>query len=115
MTHQLRMKLPAAIVDHIKLYTGEGIWRRGKYINIHRIPRNDYRYEVLKRLPRIKQVVNDDDQHKRRGCVWFKLPSTSKFMVITVRYTARIRGQIPHNGYIWEMRYSDSEVLHRIF
>ena len=44
MTHQLITKLPSEIVDIIKLYTGEGCWRNGKYINIHRIPKSDDRY-----------------------------------------------------------------------
>ena len=57
MTYVLRSKLPVELVDYVKLFTGEGVWRNGKYINIHRIPKLDYRYEMLLSRPKIKQII----------------------------------------------------------
>jgi len=83
MTHELIKKLPKEIVDIIKLYTGEGLWRNGKYINIHRIPKNDIRYEMLKKRPKIKQLSYNIVNHTFCGTTWFKLDN-GKFIVIRV-------------------------------
>jgi hypothetical protein len=83
MTHELIKKLPKEIVDIIKLYTGEGCWRNGKYINIHRIPKNDIRYEMLKKRPRIKQIPYNNVGQSYCGTTWFKLDN-GKFIVIRV-------------------------------
>jgi hypothetical protein len=56
MTDLLQEKLPKEIVDVIKLYTGEGEWRNGRYINIRKIPKDDFRFHMLKMRPRIKQI-----------------------------------------------------------
>jgi hypothetical protein len=106
MSFVLRSKLPAYVVDHVKLFTGEAVWRNKKLVHIHRISKDDYRYRALKRLPLIKQVHNDHVDEPRRGCVWFKL-SSGKFMVISVRYThIKIPHQYEFSGYIWEMNYN---------
>jgi hypothetical protein len=113
MTYVLRSKLPAVLVDHIKLYTGEGLWRNNKYIHIHPIPRDDFRYAILKCMPKIKQVTNSSDskEHPKRGCVWFKMP-TGKFVVITVRYChVRIGHQMSIQSYTWEMNYNEKSLI----
>lgn len=111
MTHVLRIKLPVEIVDHIKLYTGEGVWRNGKYINIHRIPKDDWRRELLIKRPMIKQVHNGTFSHPLRGLAWFKL-SSGKFMIITSKYSHEwIGGANYYNGFIWEMQYKDEKTI----
>ena len=110
MAHVLRSKLPAYVVDYVKLYTGEALWRNKKLVHIHRISKDDYRYIALKRLPLIKQVPNDHMDEPRRGCVWFKV-SGGKFMVITVRFTYIKIPQGPtFAGHIWEMNYDEESV-----
>jgi hypothetical protein len=107
MAHVLRSKLPACVVDCVKLYTGEALWLNKKLIHIHRISKDDYRYTILKKLPLIKQVPNDHANEPRRGCVWFKV-SGGKFMVITVRFTYIKIPQGPtFAGHIWEMNYDE--------
>jgi hypothetical protein len=108
MAHVLRSKLPAYMVDHIKLYTGEGAWRNGKYINIHRIPLNDPRYEMLRKRPKIKQVHNGDYSHPIKGCTWFKFPN-GKFVVINVGYLHNWNGLGYINGYFWQMHYNQEQ------
>lgn len=113
MTHVLRSVLPAAIVDIIKEFTGEACWRRGKFIHIHRIPRNDFRYEMLRRRPKIKQVNYDAAGDVKAGCAWFKLPN-NKFIVVNViqgRYWFNDRYV---NGDIWEMCYNGTKIARRI-
>lgn len=113
MTYVLRSKLPSYVVDHIKLFTGEGAWRNGKYINIHRIPSDDPRYEMLRRRPKIKQLCNDSylPEQSLRGCTWFKT-SENKFMVITVRYGRSWHTAPSRYGHFWEMHY-DKNVVER--
>lgn len=111
MSYVLRSKLPAYIVDYIKLYTGEGVWRNNKYINIHRIARDDLRYAMLRRLPKIKQVINafGSTEHPLRGCVWFKVDG-KKHMVITVKY-GRFHGLLYTENYYWEMYYNQEKIV----
>jgi hypothetical protein len=114
MTSVLRIVLPKDVVDIIKLYTGEGQWRNGKYIHIHRISASDPRYSVLSQRPVIKQVHNDHSQHQYRGCVWFKLP-TGKFMVIGVREGYEWREWFGNfekvEGHFWELNYNQEKTL----
>ena len=111
MSYVLRSILPTYLVDHIKLYTGEGAWRNGKYINIHRIPLNDPRYEMLRKRPKIKQLINEASTPEQplRGCAWFKTPS-NKFMVITVRYGRSWYMTPTRYGHFWEMHYDKTVV-----
>ena len=105
MTSQLITMLPHAIVDHIKLFTGEGCWRNGRYIHIHRIPRDDPRYEMLLRKPKIKQLSNNFNYDvPKRGTTWFKLPN-NKFMVINVQHIISENG-IRYDSYVWELYYN---------
>jgi hypothetical protein len=111
MTSILRTVLPKDVVDVIKLYTGEGHWRNGKYIHIHRIPVSDPRYSVLSRRPVIKQIHNDCFNNPYRGCVWFKLP-TGKFMVIGVREGFEWFGNFEKvEGHFWELNYNQEKTL----
>jgi len=111
MTNVLRTVLPKDVVDVIKLYTGEGHWRNGKYVHIHRIPKSDPRYAVLYRRPVIKQVHNDHFGKPYRGCVWFKLP-TGKHMVIGVREGyAWISGHYQGSGHYWELNYNQEKTI----
>jgi len=105
MTNVLNKILPSELVDVVKLYTGEGEWRNGKYVDITRIPKTDYRYGMLKKRPRIKQVLNDIIDYPLKGSVWFKTP-VGKFMVINVLYTYAWDGVVRTPGYFWEMHYN---------
>jgi hypothetical protein len=97
----LQYRLPKEIVDIIKLYTGEGCWQNGKYINIHRIPQNDFRYAMLTKRPRIKLLCYDCSRAAFMGCVWFKL-HTGKFVVLNLK--EKKMGEFTY--YIWEMHYN---------
>ena len=112
MTHQLITKLPSEIVDIIKLYTGEGCWRNGKYINIHRIPKTDDRYLMLKKR-RIIQVKNENISDTLRGMAWFK-NDCGKFMVINSGYMKYWNGTHFIEGYLWELRYNGKVTTHRL-
>ena len=46
--------LPCELVDHIKLFTGNGVWRTGKYMN--KIHKDDIRYSILRSIPLIKKM-----------------------------------------------------------
>jgi len=109
MTHELIKKLPKEIVDIIKLYTGEGLWRNGKYINIHRIPKNDFRYEILKKRPKIKQLPYNIVNHTFCGTTWFKLDN-GKFVVIKVGEMTIYNGIIHVTDYFWKMYYNKEEM-----
>jgi hypothetical protein len=109
MSYVLRSKLPSTVVDVVKLYTGEGCWRNGKYIHIHRISSDDPRCVMLLKKPRIKQVKNEHNDHPIKGCAWFKLDN-GKFVVINVRYTYVWIGHQTHiRGYVWEMHYNEKQ------
>ena len=109
MTELLCNKLPEDVVNIIKLYTNELVIRNGKYIN--RIKKNDYRYEILKNKPRIKQIYNDIRSNNLKGITWFKLNNNNNFMVISVRYKMMI---IQNNtklfGYFHEIYYNKNEI-----
>ena len=110
MTELLQAKVPKELVDIIKLYTGEGVWNNGKYINIIRIPKDDPRYSILKSRPRIKQIKNSSTDQSKQGCVWFKLP-TGKFMVITMR-EGRERTETGYlDGLFWELFYNKKSTI----
>jgi len=103
MTELLQYWFPKEIVDIIKLYTGEGCWRNGKYINIHRIPKIDFRYAMLAKRPKIKQLCYDWSRAAFMGCAWFKL-HTGKFVVLNLK-EKKIFEQV---YYIWEMHYNQN-------
>ena len=103
MTEMLQYWLPKEIVDIIKLYTREGCWRNGKYINIHRIPKNDFRYAMLEKKPKIRLLKYDSSNSALMGSTWFKL-YTGKFVVLNVKekkFGASIY-------YLWEMHYNQN-------
>jgi hypothetical protein len=102
--------IPKALVDHIKLFTGEGCWRKGKYINIHRIPKNDHRYAMLMKMPKIKQVSLSVTPSSLAGCVWYKLKN-NKFVVINSGYGYFWNGTHHLEGYFWEMYYNEKRIL----
>jgi len=110
MSCVLRSLLPREIVDIIKLFTGEGCWRRGKYINIHRIPKTDLRFSMLEKRPRIKQIHNNCYEEPFKGCVWFKT-SSGKFIVIYVGNTYAYIGHQNTFGCFWEMHYNQERTL----
>jgi len=103
MTDLLQYRLPKEIVDIVKLYTGEGCWRNGKYIHIHRIPKDDFRYAMLTRKPKIKTLRYDSSTSEMMGSVWFKL-CNGKFIVLNLKEKNYI--QTPY--YIWEMHYNQN-------
>jgi hypothetical protein len=105
-TNNKTFQLPTELVDIIKTYTGEGLWRNGKFINIHKISKSDKRYEILLKRPRIKQVHHCDINNPVKGCVWFKT-TTGKFMLINVIMDCRIPiGNFYHSAHVWEMHYN---------
>ena len=109
MTSVLRLVMPVDIVNYIKLFTGEGCWRNGKYIHIHRIPRDDPRCELLLSKPKIRQLGNNFNHNNPiRGSTWFKLPN-NKFMVINVQHENSING-IYYNTFIWELYYDQKKI-----
>ena len=110
MTTLLISKLPAELVDHVKLFTGEGVWRNGKYVNIHRIPKTDLRYAILKKMPKIRQVTLSTSHPTKMGCVWYKLPN-NKFVVINKGYGDFWNGYHYINGYFCEMFYNKERTL----
>lgn len=98
--------LPTELVDIIKTYTGEGLWRNGKFITINKISKSDKRYEILLKRPRIKQIHHCDINNPVKGCVWFKT-TTGKFMLINVIIDCRIPiGNFYHAADVWEMHYN---------
>lgn len=105
MSNLLQEKLPTYVIDVIKLYTGEGEWRNGRYINITKIPKNDYRYHMLKKRPRIKQVRYSTHPPTKAGTVWFKVDG--KFMVISVTNKSVWNGTHNISGYFWEVYYNE--------
>jgi hypothetical protein len=111
MSTALVSKLPDCLVDHIKLFTGEGEWRNGKYVNIRRIPKSDSRYSLLTKMPRIKQITyNFSGQVRilkcfRAGCVWFKLKN-NKFIVLTKGNGNFWNGFDYIDSCYWEMQYN---------
>lgn len=113
MTHVLRSIIPKDIVDIIKLYTGEGCWRNGKYIQIHRIPKDDCRYTMLRKRPMIKQIYNDNKYHPLKGSVWFKLDN-GKFVVISVSKNYIWDETQKIHIYFWEMHYNQTQTLYYI-
>uniref|UniRef100_A0A6C0B8W7 Uncharacterized protein n=1 Tax=viral metagenome TaxID=1070528 RepID=A0A6C0B8W7_9ZZZZ len=112
MSYVLCSKLPEYVVDHVKLYTGEGMWLNNRYINIRRINRNDSRYAMLKKMPKIRQVSNFYGviEHRMRGCVWFKIPEKKKHIVLTVRY-CKYYGQHHTENYHWEMYANNEHIM----
>jgi len=109
MTDLLQEKLPKEIVDVIKLYTGEGEWRNGRYINIRKIPKDDIRFHMLKMRPRIKQIHYSCHPPAKAGTVWFKVDG--KFMVISV--TDKSLWNEAHRilGHFWEIHYNQKNSI----
>lgn len=107
LTHDRR--LSPELVDHIKLFTGEGCWQNGRYVNIRKISRTDPRYAMLSKRPRIRQLPSNFDRHldPLRGSVWFKL-ATGKFFVINVIFTKHRIGDINYEG-IYRETYYDTK------
>jgi hypothetical protein len=110
MAYVLRSVLPEYIIDIIKEYTGDGCWRNGKYINIRRIPKDDPRYQMLKKRPKIKQLRYDTVGDLKAGCVWFKLPN-NKFVVINVLRGRHWIGDHRIEGDFWELSYNGEKII----
>jgi hypothetical protein len=110
MTDLLSKKLPCELVDVIKLYTGEGCWRNGKYIN--RFSKEDPRYKMLRKKPKIKQIKSGSYPFSVKGCTWFKYPN-GKFAVIFVGNREFWKGRYI-NDHIWEMSYNKTNTLVQI-
>jgi hypothetical protein len=107
------LQLSAELVDCIKLFTGEGEWRNGKYVNINKIPKTDPRYAMLQKKPRIKQVHNETfypENQRKQGSIWFKI--NGYFMVIN-RGFKHIRLQDGYyDGYITEIHYKNTKTCY---
>jgi hypothetical protein len=99
----LTKTLPFEVVDHVKLFTGNAYWKNGKLYNVTKIEKNDFRYAILKKMPKIKQVHNGYFEEPKRGCVWFKMEN-GKFATISVLY--KRMGQI--YAFFWEFQYNQT-------
>jgi hypothetical protein len=108
MSQVLKIKFPTDVHNIIKLYTGEACWRNGKFIHIHHIPKNDPRYAMLLKRPKIKQIRNDHFDSPVKGAVWFK-SSTGKFVFITVRYGFSFTNLGHITTFVWEMDYDQKK------
>jgi hypothetical protein len=109
MTELLSSILPKEIVDHVKLYTGEAYWtNQGKFRLVSRFPKDDHRYEMLRKRPRVKQILNENYNDHLRGCAWFKRED-GRFVVINVRYMCNRSVLGPREGYFWEMFNGDEK------
>lgn len=116
MTELLKYKnLPPELVDTVKLFTGEGCWLKGKYLNIRKISKKDFRYEILRTRPIIKQIHNDVFESPIKGAAWFKLPN-GKFVLITVRDAYYSLGENIHKtfGVFWEFHYNTKTTIVRL-
>jgi len=105
------------VVNVIKLFTGELIIRDGKFIKIKRIPKSDFRYNMLLKRPRIKQIMNETVYHLRdlnriKGSAWFKL--NGKFMVINSGFQYIRTGTLYYEGFVTEIFYKQSRTLYFI-
>jgi len=102
--------LPPEIIDVIKTYTGEGLWRNGKFVIINKLNKSDNRYKILSKMPKIKQIYNSDREFPLKGGVWFKSES-GKFVVINVINHFRFKfGTTYQYADIWEMYY-DKKII----
>lgn len=113
MSYVLRSIIPRECVDIIKEYTGEGCWRNGKYINIHRISRNDFRYKMLLKRPRIRQLKYRCPTSFKCGSAWFKLQN-GKFMVINVLNGEFWNGLGYESGDLLEIHYNKTKIQRRL-
>lgn len=101
LENRLTRSLPSEIVDHVKVFTGNVYWKNGKLYNVTKISKEDFRYAILKKMLKIKQVHNGYFEEKKRGSVWFKMEN-GKFATISVLYK-RV-GQI--YAFFWEFQYN---------
>lgn len=97
MTDVLRIKLPTDVVNIVKLYTGETKIRNG--VSISQIKKNDRRYSMLLRRPRIRQLncATRFTSYDRRGSAWFKNPDNNRHVIISVYY------DVFYKRLLWEM------------
>jgi hypothetical protein len=80
---------------------------------LNALKKNDYRYNMLKNKPKIKQIHNDYSLDNLKGIVWFKL--NNKFIVISVRYKMMfIKNNIKIFGYFHEINYNKKEINYLI-
>jgi hypothetical protein len=97
MTELLGLIIPTDLIPEIKLYTGEIRIRNGKHMR--QLKSRDRRYEMLRKMPKIRQLHNAANGHERdrRGSVWFRTPDRTKHVVISVYYCSWYKKTI------WEM------------
>ena len=87
MPHVLESRLPSDLIPVLKLFTGELRERNGKYMR--QIPKQDIRYKVLRKLPRV--LLLDYHNHfagekKSCGFTWFKTIDRTKHITISIYY-----------------------------
>jgi hypothetical protein len=88
MKHALEPRLPQDVVTVLQLFTGEIKERNGKYMN--QIPKDDARYKLLKRRPKIILLSNThfDERKNSYGFTWFKTKDRTKHITISVYYNS---------------------------
>jgi len=90
MTDLLRIVLPMDLIPVIKEFTGEIRVRNG--IPIRRFKSNDRRYVMLRKAPKIKQLVKSTSyEDEKRSSVWFKTLDKTRHIVISVFYDRTLK------------------------
>lgn len=59
-------RLPQELVDIVKEFTGEGLWRNGTFVSIGRIAKNDPRYDLLRSRSLIELVHTENKVSMRQ-------------------------------------------------
>jgi hypothetical protein len=111
MSYVLVSKLPEYVVDYIKLFTGEGCWRNGKYINIHKFLKNDLRYTMLTKMPKVRQLKLSMSHPTKIGSVWYKYPN-NKYVVINKGFGDFWTGHQYNEGYFCEIFYNNERIVY---
>jgi hypothetical protein len=80
--------LPQELVDIIKEFSGEGLWRNGTFISIGRIAKNDPRYAILQSRSLIEQVHTENKVSMRQPVLsrLALINPEGKRIVIRLRY-----------------------------
>jgi len=113
MSNLLQYWLPKEMVDHIKEYTGEGEWRNGRYINIRHIPKNDGRYTLLAKIPKVRQLKLSMSHPTKIGSVWYKYPN-NKYVVINKGFGDFWTGHHYREGYFCEIFYDNERIVYSL-
>jgi len=104
--------MPNELVDIVKLYTGEGLWRGGKYITIHKISKDDFRYFMLsgRSVPSF-EICYFSDSVSTQSEVFLKSVNNKKCRIVIRRIQSKGSSLI---FYLFEFYCGNRVVLHDI-